>query len=40
MGWNLYLPARYASSLRSLAPLAGGWITDDLVYNDYEMKQE
>ncbi len=24
MGWNLYLLARYASSLRSLAPLAGG----------------
>jgi hypothetical protein len=26
MGWNLYLLARYASSLCSLAPLAGGWI--------------
>jgi hypothetical protein len=25
MGWNLYLLARYASLLRSLAPLAGGW---------------
>jgi hypothetical protein len=24
MGWNLYLLARYASSLCSLAPLAGG----------------
>ncbi len=24
MGWNLYLLARYASSLRSLALLAGG----------------
>jgi len=25
MGGNLYLLTRYASSLRSLAPLAGGW---------------
>jgi hypothetical protein len=25
IGWKLYLLARYASSLRSLAPLAGGW---------------